>query len=70
MEDKRALSVSSFSDPFTLYNLDEMLDRLKTKEKNGSTSNESLDPKNEGYNIFKDSIRRIDDMEAYRKREQ
>lgn len=32
MEDKRATSVSTFSDPFSLYNLEEMLDRLQQQE--------------------------------------
>jgi len=30
MEDKRAMSVSVFSDPFSQYNLDEMLHKLST----------------------------------------
>jgi hypothetical protein len=29
MEDKRASSVSAFSDPYSLYNLEEMVARLK-----------------------------------------
>jgi hypothetical protein len=29
MEDKRAVSVSAFSDPYSLYNLEEMLDKLQ-----------------------------------------
>lgn len=34
MEDKRATSVSAFSDPYSLYNLEEMVDKLKMTEKN------------------------------------
>ena len=33
MEDKRATSVSAFSDPFSLYNLEEMIDKLQTTER-------------------------------------
>ena len=33
MEDKRASSVSAFSDPYSLYNLEEMLDKMQTTEK-------------------------------------
>lgn len=33
MEDKRANSVSVFSDPFSLYNLQEMLDKLQNTER-------------------------------------
>ena len=32
MEDKRATSVSAFSDPFSLYNLEEMVDKLQKTE--------------------------------------
>ena len=32
MEEKRSNSVATFSDPYSLYNLDEMLDQLANQE--------------------------------------
>lgn len=70
MEDKRASSVSTFSDPFCLYNLEEMLDRLQQTERDRPSEAEQPGRSGgSGYSIFKDSIRRIDDLEGYRRRE-
>lgn len=33
MEDKRASSVSTFSEPFSLYNLEEMIEKMEQNEK-------------------------------------
>lgn len=65
MEDKRASSVSTFSDPFCLYNLEEMLDKLQQTERRRPSEGEELGTvkaEGSGYNIFKNSIRQIDDM--------
>jgi hypothetical protein len=64
MEDKRASSVSTFSDPFSLYNLEEMLDKLQKTEDSKKEATGSDTPSNNfgGYNIFKNSIRQIDDI--------
>jgi hypothetical protein len=59
MEDKRASSVSVFTDPFSLYNLEEMLDRL---DKTQQPAPQSAPKAVSGYNIFKNSIRQIDDI--------
>lgn len=72
MEDKRAASVSTFSDPFCLYNLEEMLDKLQQTERDRPSEADeptASKPQGSGYSIFKNSIRRIDDMEGYRRRE-
>ena len=70
MEDKRATSVSAFSDPFSLYNLEEMVGKLHQTEV-GTEKPEGpgvTPPEYKGYNIFKNSIRKIDDLEEYKKR--
>lgn len=69
MEDKRASSVSAFSDPYSLYNLEEMVARLRENEGQPHTS-QNNEPNYQGYNIFKNSIRHIDDIEGHKKREQ
>ena len=69
MEDKRATSVSAFSDPFSLYNLEEMLDKLQTTEHSKQTTLDSVYPASyQGYNIFKNSIREITDLEGHKQR--
>ena len=62
MEDKRATSVSAFSDPFSLYNLEEMIDKLQTTERSEKEAEPVAFPEYKGYNIFKNSIRQIDDL--------
>lgn len=69
MEDKRASSVSVFTDPFSLYNLEEMLDRLdKTPQDPSPAHSGPQQAQGSGYNIFKNSIRQIDDLEGYNRR--
>lgn len=61
--------MASFNDPYSLYNLEERLDKMQEQEPSAAQKSEEEADKARRYNIFKDSIRVIDDMDEYRRRE-
>ena len=77
MQDKRIKSILAFSNPYSLYDVEELIDTLeknekekgeKEKEKEKERGEEKIE-KYEGYNVLKDNFREIKDWEEYNKRE-